>query len=59
MDPWHAFADPNGAYFDYVLRHTDGSETTHGHGPPDYSTDVLARIAVRAVRDAPATSRSS
>ena len=44
----------NGAYFDYALRHTDGSETTHGHAARDYSTDVLARIAVRAVRDAPA-----
>jgi N-acetylglucosamine-6-sulfatase len=51
---WHAFAVRNGAYFDYSLRHTDGSETTHGHDAGDYSTDVLARIAVRAIRDAPA-----
>jgi arylsulfatase A-like enzyme len=51
---WHAFTARNGAYFDYVLRHTDGSETTHGHDASDYSTDVLARIAVRAIRDAPA-----
>jgi arylsulfatase A-like enzyme len=50
---WHAFAERNGAYFDYSLRHSDGSETTHGHEPRDYSTDVLSRIAVEAVRGAP------
>lgn len=50
---WHAFAVHNGAYFDYDLRHTDGSETTHGHDPADYSTDVLSRVAVRSVRAAP------
>ena len=50
---WHAFAEANGAYFDYRLRHSDGSETTHGHGPAAYSTDVLARIGVRTVREAP------
>ena len=50
---WHAFAEANGAYFDYRLRHSDGSETTHGHDAAAYSTDVLARIAVRTVREAP------
>ncbi len=50
---WHAFAEANGAYFDYRLRHADGSETTHGHDAAAYSTDVLARIAVRTVREAP------
>ena len=49
---WHAFAEANGAYFDYRLRHSDGSETTHGDGPAAYSTDVLARIGVRTVREA-------
>ena len=52
-DRWHAFAVRNGAYFDYVLRHTDGSETTHGQATRDYSTDVLARIAEREIRNAP------
>ncbi len=52
---WHSFAAVrNGAYFDYALRHTDGSETTHGHDARDYSTDVLARIATGAIRNAPA-----
>lgn len=51
---WHAFAVRNGAYFDYELRHTDGSETRHGHDGADYSTDVLARLAARAIRNAPA-----
>ena len=50
---WHAFAEANGAYYDYRLRHTDGSETTHGDGAAAYSTDVLARIGVRTVREAP------
>jgi arylsulfatase A-like enzyme len=50
---WHAFAERNGAYFDYALRHRNGSETSHGDDAQDYSTDVLARLAVRSVRDAP------
>jgi N-acetylglucosamine-6-sulfatase len=52
---WHAFAVHNGAYFDYRLRHTDGSETSHGHDPPDYSTDVLRHLAVREIRQATAS----
>ena len=51
---WHAFALPNGAYFDYALRHTDGSESTHGDDARDYSTDVLRHLAVREIRAAPA-----
>jgi N-acetylglucosamine-6-sulfatase len=51
---WHAFALSNGAYFDYRLRHTNGSETAHGHDPGDYSTDVLRHTAVREIRNAPA-----
>ena len=50
---WHAFAVRNGAYFDYVLRHTDGHETTHGHDARDYSTDVLRQLAAREIREAP------
>ena len=50
---WHAFAMRNGAYFDYTLRHTDGSESSHGVGTRDYSTDVLRRLAVREIRRAP------
>ena len=50
---WHAFAVSNGAYYDYTLRHTDGSESTHGHDPRDYSTDVLRRLAVSEIRNAP------
>jgi N-acetylglucosamine-6-sulfatase len=50
---WHAFAVGNGAYFDYMLRHRDGSQSTHGHDARDYSTDVLRRLAVREIRTAP------
>jgi N-acetylglucosamine-6-sulfatase len=50
---WHAFSVGNGAYLDYTLRHTDGSESHHGTGAGDYSTDVLRRLAVREIRRAP------
>jgi N-acetylglucosamine-6-sulfatase len=50
---WHAFSVRNGAYFDYTLRHTDGSGSTHGHDARDYSTDVLRRLAVSEIRNAP------
>ena len=50
---WHAFEARNGAYFDYRLRRTDGASTSHGRADHDYSTDVLARIAAREIRDAP------
>lgn len=50
---WHAFATQNGRYYDYALRHTDGSLTTHGHGERDYSTDVLRRYAIRDIRSTP------
>lgn len=50
---WHAFAVSNGAYYDYTIRHTGGSESTHGHDPRDYSTDVLRRLAVSEIRNAP------
>lgn len=49
---WHAFATRNGAYFNYELRHTDGSVTAHGHEERDYSTDVLAGFASREIRNA-------
>ncbi len=52
---WHAFSVANGAYFDYELRHTDGSVTTHGHEAADYSTDVLRRYAAREIRNAEAS----
>lgn len=50
---WHVFATRNGRYYDYALRHTDGSLTIHGHEERDYSTDVLRRYAAREIRSAP------
>jgi N-acetylglucosamine-6-sulfatase len=47
---WHAFAGTNGDYYDYEIRHTDGSTTAFGHREEDYSTDVLLRYALREVR---------
>ena len=49
---WHAFAGVNGRYYDYEIRHTDGSTTAFGHEEQDYSTDVLLRYALREVRAA-------
>jgi N-acetylglucosamine-6-sulfatase len=49
---WHAFAGTNGDYYDYEIRHTDGSTTQFGHEERDYSTDVLLRYALREVRTA-------
>ena len=49
---WHAFAGTNGDYYDYDIRHTDGSTTSFGHRDQDYSTDVLLRYAVRELRTA-------
>jgi N-acetylglucosamine-6-sulfatase len=50
---WHSFSVANGAYFDYTLRHTDGSETSHGTDRADYSTDVLRALAVREILRTP------
>jgi len=52
-DRFAAFHSPHhsGAYFDYKLTSPDGDQS-FGHAPRDYSTDVLARKAVRFVRRA-------
>jgi arylsulfatase A-like enzyme len=52
---WRAFQGTNGAYYDYRLRHGDGSFTDHGSDPSDYSTDVLRRLSLRYIRDTPST----
>jgi len=49
---WYAvFAPSEGdpAYYDYLMNE-NGHETTYGHGPQDYLTDVLTRRATRFVR---------
>ncbi len=56
---WRAFQGVNGAYYDYRLRHGDGSVTVHGSDPSDYSTDVLRRLSLRYIRDTPSTGHSS
>ena len=56
---WHAFAEANGAYFDYRLRHSDGSETMHGEGlPPTRPMSSPASVYARCARH-PATNRCS
>jgi arylsulfatase A-like enzyme len=52
-DRWHSFFMRNGAYHDYRLIHTDGSITRHGERRDDYSTDVLADLAVTSIEDTP------
>lgn len=51
---WHSFVGSNGSYYDYQLLNTSGSLTSFGSAPPDYSTSVLRRYAVRFLRSTPA-----
>jgi N-acetylglucosamine-6-sulfatase len=51
-DEWHAFASDagnGGAFYSYDLSH-NGRRVPYGSEPRDYSTDVLARKAVRFIR---------
>ena len=50
---WRAFQGGNGAYYDYRLRHRDGTVTFYGSDPSDYSTDVLRGLATRYIRNTP------
>jgi N-acetylglucosamine-6-sulfatase len=51
-DRFHALS--NGAYYDYSLW-SNGRLERHGHAAADYSTDVIARLAVRSIRSTPRT----
>jgi arylsulfatase A-like enzyme len=45
-DDWQAFAgNTKGWYYDYTLNE-NGTLVNYGHGPADYSTDVLAKKAL-------------
>jgi N-acetylglucosamine-6-sulfatase len=49
---WHGGVDPSTYdYYGYTLNH-NGVLQTYGRGPGDYSTDVYARIAEQAIKDA-------
>jgi len=53
---WSAFDVINsnqGKYFYYQMRDRDGTITQHKTAPEDYSTDVIADIAVKRIREAP------
>ena len=50
---WHSFIGANGSFYDYQLLNTDGSVTSYGSAPSDYSTDVLRRYAVGFLRSTP------
>ncbi len=53
---WSAFDVINsnqGKYFYYQIRDRDGTITQYKTAPEDYSTDVIADIAVERIRDAP------
>jgi N-acetylglucosamine-6-sulfatase len=56
-DRWFAFAEPNGAYFDYdVVNRVAGQDpeiVSFGSAPRDYSTDVVAREGEAFMRSAP------
>jgi N-acetylglucosamine-6-sulfatase len=56
-DEWHGVADvTDNRYFDYLLN-DNGVVHRYGSAVADYSTDVLARIAVRLVRRQAATGK--
>ena len=51
-DDWHGGVDPSTyGYYGYTLNH-NGVPKTYGNGPEDYSTDVYARLAERAITGA-------
>jgi arylsulfatase A-like enzyme len=50
---WHSFIGSNGSFYDYQLLNTDGSVSSYGSAPSDYSTDVLRRHAVGFLRSTP------
>jgi len=51
-DDWHGGVDPSTYdYYGYTLNH-NGRLQTYGRGPEDYSTDVYAGLAEKAIRDA-------
>jgi N-acetylglucosamine-6-sulfatase len=51
-DDWHGGVDPSTYdYYGYTLNH-NGVLRTYGREPGDYSTDVYAGLAERAIRDA-------
>lgn len=50
---WDEFHGSGGRYYDYNL-YSDGIERRFGHRPRDYSTDVIGRIAQKAIKRAPA-----
>lgn len=52
-DGWHAFREENGKYYDYDLMDQSGNVKHFGSKPRDYSTDVLGRYAVSAIRATP------
>jgi N-acetylglucosamine-6-sulfatase len=44
-DTWRAFVEDNHMFFNYTVNQ-DGQHVTYGNLPEDYSTDVLAQMAV-------------
>jgi arylsulfatase A-like enzyme len=51
-DDWHGSVDPSTyGYYGYTLNH-NGRLKTYGDDPEDYSTDVYADLAAKAIRDA-------
>jgi arylsulfatase A-like enzyme len=51
-DDWHGGVDPSTyGYYGYTINH-NGRLRTYGDKPEDYATDVHARLAERAIRDA-------
>ncbi len=52
---WHSFIGGNGSYYDYQILNSNGSVTSYGSAPQDYSTNVLKDYATRFLRSSPAS----
>ena len=52
-DRWAAFADFDGAYYDYEMLVNNRGIVSHGSSPNDYSTDVIRRLSTGFVRNTP------
>ena len=51
-DGWDEFHGFGGGYYDYNL-YSNGVQRHYGDRPQDYSTDVIARLAKKAIHEAP------
>lgn len=50
-----AIFEGNGKFYNYRIRSKNGTITTYGGTPSDYSTDVITNIGLKRIKEAPTT----